>query len=173
MPFVGVPKQIYTCSVCHAQMLRYASQMKNTKSPACSYNCNGVVRGQEWAKHGYKGAMARKTFTAMRGPSNPAWKGGVTLRHRRGNYVQVRYVRAPQWARLMARKDGYVMEHRLIMAQWMGRTLLRREVVHHLDHNPMNNQRANLELWPDNRAHKLAEHGRFASGVTNRVFRLD
>jgi hypothetical protein len=107
------------------------------------------------------------------GATNSAWKGGATLRHRRGNYVQVRYVRAPDWAKIMARKDGYVMEHRLVMARMVGRTLLRRETVHHKDHNPLNNAPSNLELWPDNRAHKLAEHGRFVEGAENRVFHLD
>ena len=108
----------------------------------------------------------------MFGESNPAWKGGVTHRLRRGNYVQVRYVRAPADAELMARKDGYVMEHRLEMAKWIGRTLLRSEVVHHVDHNPLHNARQNLELWPDNRSHKLWEHGRFVEGAACRVFHL-
>ena len=94
------------------------------------------------------------------------------MRKRRGNYVQVRYVRAPADASIMARKDGYVMEHRLVMARWVGRTLLRSEVVHHVDHDPLNNARSNLELWPDNRSHKLWEHGRFVEGAACRVFRL-
>jgi hypothetical protein len=70
----------------------------------------------------------------------------------------------------MSRKDGYVMEHRLIMARWIGRALLRIECVHHRDHDPLNNTRTNLELWPDNRSHKLAEHGRFVIGAANLVF---
>ena len=102
------------------------------------------------------------------GPKNPAWKGGVTLRRRRGNYVSVRYVLAPHWAHPMARRDGYVMEHRLLMAAWCGYLLTRTEVVHHVDHNPLNNCRSNLELWPDNRSHKLAEHGRFVEGAVCR-----
>lgn len=106
------------------------------------------------------------------GEANPAWKGGVTLRRRRGNYVSVRYIRAPEHAPLMTRKDGYVMEHRWIMAVWIGRTLLRREVVHHVDHDPLSNDRTNLELWPDNRSHKLWEHGRFVEGAVCRVYLL-
>jgi len=70
----------------------------------------------------------------------------------------------------MARKDGYVMEHRLVMAEWCGHLLTRTETVHHLNHKPLENERTNLELWPDNRSHKLAEHGRFVEGAANRVF---
>ncbi len=146
---------------------------KRVKLPTCSRQCNGVLRGAEWAKHGHKGAVARKTFTRMYGPHNPAWKGGATYRHRRGNYVQVKYVRCPPELLAMARTDGYVMDHRLVMARWCGRVLTRTETVHHCDHNPLNNERTNLELWPDNRSHKLAEHGRLAEGAVNRAFPED
>lgn len=73
----------------------------------------------------------------------------------------------------MARSDGYVMEHRLVMAEWCRYLLNRTECVHHIDHNPLNNARKNLELWPDNRSHKLAEHGRFVEGATCRWFPPD
>jgi hypothetical protein len=106
----------------------------------------------------------------MRGPRNPAWKGGATYRKRHGNYVQVKYVRCPPELLAMARTDGYIMEHRLVMAAWCGRVLTRTETVHHCDHDPLNNARTNLELWPDNRSHKLAEHGRLAEGAANRAF---
>jgi hypothetical protein len=59
----------------------------------------------------------------------------------------------------MARKDGYVMEHRLVMAKKLGRLLSRTEVVHHIDHNPSNNQEQNLVLYPSNAVHKRAEGG--------------
>jgi hypothetical protein len=69
----------------------------------------------------------------------------------------------------MARKDGYLMEHRLLMAQTVGRLLTRAEVVHHLNHDPLDNRPENLELWPTNRDHKLAEAGRFAPGAACRL----
>lgn len=65
----------------------------------------------------------------------------------------------------MARKDGYVMEHRLIMAKMIGRCLTREEVVHHINHDPQDNRPENLELFPSNAAHKRAEGERARSAA--------
>lgn len=43
--------------------------------------------------------------------------------------------------------SGYIMEHRLVMQQMMGRILKKEENVHHKDGNKLNNQADNLELW--------------------------
>ncbi len=94
----------------------------------------------------------------MTGANNPAWKGGVTYFKTHGNYVGVKYVRCPDEYRAMARKDGYVMEHRLFVAQVLGRPLLRCEVVHHVNHDPADNRLTNLLLFASNRDHKLYEH---------------
>lgn len=135
----------------------------------CSRQCNGVRRGQEWARHGHKGAAARKRKPDQRGAKNPAWKGGVTIKRSKGNYGGVRHVRAPAWALPMARGDGYIAEHRLVMAKMIGRLLARTEVVHHLDHDPANNAPTNLELWPTNGSHKMGEVGRIAIGAACRL----
>jgi len=93
----------------------------------------------------------------MSGPSNPAWKGGVTYFRKHGNYAPIKYVRCPEEFLAMARKDGYVMEHRLLVAQAMGRCLKRSEVVHHKNHDPQDNRVENLQLFASNQAHKLYE----------------
>jgi len=91
------------------------------------------------------------------GAANPAWKGGVTYWKKHGNYKPIKYVRCPPEFLAMARKDGYIMEHRLLMAQLLGRVLTRSEVVHHKNHNPQDNRIVNLELFQSNAAHKWAE----------------
>ena len=60
----------------------------------------------------------------------------------------------------MSRKDGYVMEHRLVVAKAIGRPLLRTEIVHHVNHKPGDNRLENLYLFASNRDHQLFEaHG--------------
>jgi hypothetical protein len=41
---------------------------------------------------------------------------------------------------------GYVLEHRYVMEQFLGRYLTKEEVVHHKDRNTSNNDISNLEL---------------------------
>lgn len=172
-PLPGQTLQKATCAACGLEFFRFPAWLKKAKLPTCSQRCNGILRGREWAKHGHRGPLTRTLESyeraALRGPRNPAWKGGVTYRKRHGNYVSVRYVRCPPEFASMARKDGYVMEHRLVMAKRIGRPLLRVECVHHEDHQPLNNDPSNLKLWPDNRSHKMAEHGRIAEGAANRL----
>lgn len=93
----------------------------------------------------------------LAGPKNPAWKGGVTFKRNKGNYIGPKYVRCPREFMEMARKDGYVMEHRLEMAKHLGRCLTRREVVHHINHRTRDNRIENLMLFPDNATHKREE----------------
>jgi hypothetical protein len=53
----------------------------------------------------------------------------------------------------MTDSRGYVMEHRYVIAQKLGRVLLREETVHHMDGNKQNNEIDNLELWFTNHGH--------------------
>lgn len=113
-------------------------------------------------------AESRESYRQkMSGEKNPAWKGGVTFKRHKGNYKPTIEVRCPPEFSIMAKANGYVSQHRLAMAIWIRRPLTRIEVVHHENHDPQVNDRTNLELWPDNRSHKLAEHGRFAIGAVN------
>ena len=150
------------CDMCSTQMYRRPSQIARQAGKFCSRACRNKA-------HPLKGRKRLlKEYLHLFGSRNPSWKGGATYRHRHGNYVQVKYVRCPPKLKEMARADGYVMEHRLVMALRVGRSLTRTECVHHLDHKPLHNAEANLELWPDNRSHKMAEHGKIAEGAANR-----
>ena len=50
----------------------------------------------------------------------------------------------------MATRAGYVLEHRLVMSQRIGRPIRKTERVHHIDGDRKNNKPENLELWSSN-----------------------
>jgi hypothetical protein len=155
------------CAVCGAEVLRADSSLKRVAMPVCSRQCNGKLRGEEWKQHASKGrrnwrpeseqALAER----MTGATNPVWKGGLTYRNRKGAYADqsIRYVRCPVELQSMARKDGYVTEYRLLVAQAIGRPLTRAEAVHHVNHDATDNRLENLMLFATNGQHKAFEHG--------------
>lgn len=164
--------RMVTCAMCGVEFWRPTAWLRQSKETFCSKRCNGKRRIQNPRfRPGRTWSVERRAKAAerMRGPKNWAWKGGVTVFKKRGNYSGVRYVRAPEWALTMARKDGYVMEHRLQMAVLAGYLLTRTEVVNHENHDPTDNRPENLNLWPDNRTHKLYEWGKGLEGTACRL----
>lgn len=111
-------------------------------------------------KAGWTGASLAAYREKMSGPNNPAWKGGVMTVSSKGNYVRGVYVRCPEAFRAMGRRDGWILEHRLIVAMILGRMLTTMENVHHVNHNPRDNRADNLMLFASNSDHKRFErHG--------------
>jgi hypothetical protein len=158
--------RVVACAVCGKEVWKPNARLKKVKKPTCSRRCNGALRGAEFAKHGHKGraawteAAVASAREKMTGANNHAWKGGVTYFRKHGNYSPIKYVHCPTDFLAMARKDGYVMEHRLCVAQALGRPLERAETVHHVNHDPQDNRLENLMLFASNRDHKLYEaHG--------------
>lgn len=71
------------------------------------------------------------------GEKNPMWKGGrVTLGE---GYIGIKMPGHP-----MAQSNGYVLEHRLVMAAHLGRDLSSDEIVHHINGIKDDNRIENL-----------------------------
>lgn len=83
------------------------------------------------------------------GAKNHSWNGGVS--YQSGYRLLKIYPDNPFYA--MADNRGYVMEHRLIMAQELGRSLKKEETVHHVNGIRTDNRLENLELWYTNHGH--------------------
>lgn len=81
---------------------------------------------------------ARVNDAAVHGPSN--WKGGVN-KHASG------YLKEQRKGHPLADRNGYVMQHRLVMEEVLGRTLEKHERVHHKNGVRDDNRPENLELW--------------------------
>lgn len=80
----------------------------------------------------------------LKGPAHHSWRGGVSITD--GGYIQVKM---PDDDPMIAMRnaDGYVLEHRLVMARKLGRPLLPAENPHHKNLIRTDNDPSNLELW--------------------------
>lgn len=139
------------CARCGTKFWRPDAWLRKVNQAYCSPHCRAVaVTGPILVANKFDRTGMKFPGTGLKGKMNPAWKGGVTYFRKHGNYKPIKYVRCPVEFLPMARKDGYVMEHRLIVAREIGRCLLRSEVVHHRNHDPQDNSLSNLELFASN-----------------------
>lgn len=81
-------------------------------------------------------------YTTGQFDKHSSWKGGKTIKD---GYVYIR-LRPTDPYYSMAKKGGYIREHRLVMAKHLGRCLLRDEIVHHKNGVKGDNRIENLEL---------------------------
>jgi hypothetical protein len=73
---------------------------------------------------------------------NPCWKGGRVV-HK--GYMYIKLPKSSEFY-LMAGVKGYIAEHRLVMAQFIGRCLNKKEEVHHINSNKLDNRIENLAI---------------------------
>ncbi|WP_425300462.1 HNH endonuclease [Nocardia farcinica] len=135
VPRSGGQRARCTPAVCHrcgSDFVPYPTgkKTKDHCSPQCYWQC------KREGKHG-------STVPRSRGPADHRWKGG---RIKRRGYV---LVYAPDHHTISGRgtQRKYVLEHRVVMEEMLGRPLLPTETVHHKNGIKDDNRPENLELW--------------------------
>lgn|SRR5699024_905728 len=118
-----------SCEMCGEYFRTKKSHIKRRKT--CSRNCSG-----ERKKIFYKGN--KNPNYGNRLEKNPMYKGSYITSH------GYRALNRPDDKN--ANKYGYVLEHRMIMSNELGRPLSDEEIVHHIDGNKLNNRISNLEV---------------------------
>ncbi len=93
--------------------------------------------------------LPRKSQGAQKGPENPSWKQGRSI-------DLDGYASVPAQENHSSRKVGRIAEHRLIMEKKIGRKLLAKEVVDHIDGLHLHNDPSNLRLFSSNAEHLKA-----------------
>lgn len=109
---------------------------------------------ERWVKLSYNEPRNLRCNTCVakirnqRGENNPNWRGG-RIGDKKG-YILIRiYSDAPFFSMASSAGRGdckYIREHRLIMAQSLGRCLEKHEIVHHLNGIKDDNRIENLSL---------------------------
>ena len=117
----------------------------------CCCGCGTLVRKKWVWGHNVKvnptPQNLGKYIKGMKGKNSPNWKGGHYLND---GYSYLYYPNHPN-----STKSGYILEHRLVMEVYIGRFLEKQEVVHHIDHNKLNNDTNNLILCENQKEHNL------------------
>ena len=111
-----------------------------------------VCGKERWVRFDWAGGKCKKCagkeYTIKYSRENaPCWKGGRLLFK---GYMVIA-MQPTDFFYPMADKKGYVLEHRLVMAQHLGRCLHRWEIVHHKNHIRNDNRFENLQLVTDDR----------------------
>jgi len=130
------------------------TQLSRADNPRfCSIEgCNRVYVAKGYCKLHYYGLKRygdplHRLPTA--GPGSPRYKGGRMVTPE--GYVMVK-VYDPDPMTTMRNSAGYVFEHRLVMAEALGRPLTQRETVHHVNGVRDDNRLENLQL-------RIGSHG--------------
>ena len=97
------------------------------------------------------------------------WKGGRTVGSVGGKYIMLLRPDHPN-----SNNHGYVMEHRLVMEEKLGRYLEKNEIVYHINDDPIDNRLENLEVLSRSmHVHNHFAKGKYVMALEERIRKLE
>lgn len=124
------------------------------KAIICGHPVTGYVTERCWdcwkPEQG-RFQRGRKHKVTHYGPKHHSWRGGKAKTHDGYTLIKIRH--HPN-----AQSNGYILEHRWVMEQHIGRPLLKEEVVHHINHDRSDNRIENLMLFGSHSEHIKYEY---------------
>lgn len=157
-------KATTTCPTCGTEFVYRV----NAPQKYCSMSCAITARNLTDANPSYHRDISGPNNPMYgkhenRGPKNPMYgvRKEVCRKVRKDGYVLVRAPEGHPYPADHSSGTSYILEHRLVMEQALGRYLLPTEIVHHIDGNPSNNAIENLRLCSSQTEHLKQEHPEF------------
>lgn len=125
---------------------QYMELKKSTTQIAKEVGCSQPIICK-WLKK--LGINARTISESQTGEMHAYWKGGTKLI--KSGKQPYRYIWKPEHP--FASHQHYVLEHRLVMEEHLGRYLKPEEIVHHINGDTTDNRIENLQLFANNGEH--------------------
>ncbi len=117
------------CAYCGCDFLTYKTSLKNGNGKYCGHPCANKAKG----------------FGKISSPDkHPNWKGGRYIS--RFGYVL---------SLVPGSKNRYALDHRVVMEKFIGRSLRRDEVIHHISGDKTDNRIENLQIIHPNEHSQL------------------
>lgn len=142
-------KIIYECDQCHQPNETHKDNLRGRQMAICK-TCRNKQSGIK-----KRGIPSKKRGRMQpRGKDAPNWRGGRYINKQ--GYVMVSVKQGS-----INRKSGwenYRPEHIVKIEQKLGRSLTKKECVHHKDGDRQNNNDMNLALIPTNSHHRITHH---------------
>lgn len=105
------------------------------------------------------------------GDKNPFWKGKGRYLHTLGYWLV--WISKDDFFHPMRDKQGYVLEHRLVMARHLGRCLHSWDIVHHRNGDKLDNRIENLQLVTEGQHKQITMFLRRINQLESRVTLLE
>jgi len=123
-----------------------------------------------WTRLDRQSKLAVNCRHCVRGPTHHNWKGGRV--GRQGGYLAIK-LQPDDFFYQMASRQGYILEHRLVMAKHLGRNLHLWEIVHHKNGHKDDNRIENLQLVTDDRHTQITRLENRISFLEKRIVLLE
>lgn len=152
------------CPICKKSFYVYPYRKDTAKY--CSWKClpqhfkKNHPAPKTAFKKGRLGPNKGKKLPQFSGKNHPNWKGGI---YKTGGYIYIKMPKHP-----FVNKTGYVAEHRLVAEKALGRYLMPKECVHHINKIKDDNRPENLYVFKNKGLHTA-----FHVLVKEKVFTLN